>query len=260
MNWKDLVEIGGNIATMGAMIVSIFTIREMGKDRKASRQPELVLRNNDRMILLDELGLKTKWINSSIYYNEGIEYGSNQCYLNMENIGLGIAKDIEIEWIFDYKLFKSMIIKSGSEFKNNRFGNSQILEWCPTDEVAVCVTMDEDDDRGQLIEFLSANQENIYKERIYIPKNYCSMFSSLLSIEKEQEDFTRFTLETPKLICQIKYHDVGGVKYIKKYELKFELFNALPKNVEIIGDDIVFQDGCDGLDNIPGVTVKIVQV
>ena len=47
------LEVLTNIATIGATIVAIFTIVEMGKDRKAARQPEIIIRNNEQIVLCD---------------------------------------------------------------------------------------------------------------------------------------------------------------------------------------------------------------
>lgn len=69
MNIVEWFEILGSLATLLTGLITIGTLIEMKNEREISKRPELLIRNNEKLILPDDgYFIAKKWINDEFSY------------------------------------------------------------------------------------------------------------------------------------------------------------------------------------------------
>ncbi len=69
MNIVEWFEILGSLATLLTGLITLGTLIEMKNEREISKRPELLIRNNEKLILPDDgYFIAKKWINDEFSY------------------------------------------------------------------------------------------------------------------------------------------------------------------------------------------------
>lgn len=239
------IEFLTSIANIVTTIVAIVTITEMWKDRKAARQPELIIRNNEMFAIRNAREFGYTWDRKPF---DNLDRLHRRCdsSLTLENIGMGVAKNIQIEWIYDIQKFKRIVLDFDDRFKNGSFTPYETIEWL--DESSnipeIIVIIYNSQHKANKIEYLSPNHDSEYRNYFELPEDYCTLYAWLLHLKAKDEDYHNIILDVPKLILKLRYEDIGGVKYKKKYEVKFSTINYADNDYDEI---------------LPGVTVEMTQ-
>lgn len=108
-----LISVISAFGTIAAAIIYYFTLKEIKKQRLDKYAPSLFI---DRAtffvqgVIRNEIEMPYKWKNGPVEFNkiytEFEPYGiTNRFYLNLYNIGLGIAKNIEVRFSYDDEEF-----------------------------------------------------------------------------------------------------------------------------------------------------------
>lgn len=251
MTIVEWFEVLGSLATLITGLFTLGTLIEMKNEREISKRPELLIRNHEKIILYDEgYFIARSWINEEDYRQKNS--GKRFAYLIIENIGLGVAKDIKVDW--EYELDKTLknILKTDKNFSVNKQDDMTLLEYkLDFDEVPQAVVIGFGPET-QIIEYLSPNRDNIYSCKIEIPHQYEGIFSAQTFIYADKMDYCNNDVCAPKLICYLSYQNIYGKKYKKKYEIEFKLYNAISNNAEII-DGEIFGDQT----NVAGVDAEV---
>ncbi|WP_294967207.1 hypothetical protein, partial [Sulfurimonas sp.] len=110
LKYKELIIIFSGIGTFISALIAIFTLNEVKKQRLSLYQPDILIKSfvvsiskNPFLLGKDEL-IEYKVSNWNDYSNKDCqkEYEVYPRY-KVENLGLGIAKNIKCEWQFDTK-------------------------------------------------------------------------------------------------------------------------------------------------------------
>lgn len=266
MDMIVILEIASNLATVLATFVAIITVREMINDRKSARQPLLIIRNNEQLIQYNTIpdSFWRQWTNIQRYYDKK-ESATPKCKLDLENIGLGVAKDIEVEWTIKYQNTIKFLIEKDKGFKLNGFFGEPDLSYINPDNshnspMYIC-DLNYNETEKQKVEYLSANIDGTYKDKIGIPNKFFSLINCLISYG-DDTDYMHIdcsSKEFPKLSCRISYKDIADVKYSKKYNIEYKLENGTPKEMHFNKDDSYwFDEGYDGPSTIPIIVFNLV--
>ncbi len=237
MNIMDWFEALGSLATLITGMFTLGTLIEMKNEREISKRPDLIIRNNEEIVLHDDgYSITRNWINEKFYRQKNTKMNA---YLTVENIGLGVAKDIEVEWKYKVDNTLERIIKDDMNFYIDKKDDISLLSYkSDFDEIPTLVVLGISPEI-QNIEYLSPNRDNIYCGMIEIPLQYQEIFSTLVFVYADKDDYSYKDLSAPQLICYLNYKNIYGKKYRIKYEIEFKLFNAISNNAEIKNDEII---------------------
>ncbi len=255
MTIEQIISILGQLATWVTVVLVYLTVREMAKQRKAAQKPELIIPDvsiSGYSTEQDEIFIASHWNNKELK-NEGIAVGRFP-KIAIYNIGAGAAKEINIKWEFDMQ----DTIKS-------------IQDYCYRNSIPVVVRSQ---DNFLQVEFkgresfisisASSNLEHAYLMPASVtaqglesdlPLTFLELISILIflrfhqSNKKSSKDKVVFpvveeaNLEIPSLYCELSYADVGGEKYMKKFDVTFDpfLMRYPAKGIEFPVTEPVFQ-------------------
>ena len=102
---QEWISIASSIATLCTVVILFFTLREMSKQRKESYKPYItILRRNfyGYYKKFGSLYIPTIWSESELRKEEVANIVMPNATFLAVNIGLGPAKEIEIEWELDF--------------------------------------------------------------------------------------------------------------------------------------------------------------
>lgn len=100
MTTDQLIAMVGQAATWVTVVVVFLTLREMGRQRKQSLQPELVI---PRVLLhgaLDNDYFPTDWSTESSNQDESVKLKRRYPNVTIYNLGVGSATNIDLRWDF----------------------------------------------------------------------------------------------------------------------------------------------------------------
>ncbi len=236
MNIEQIIGIVGQIATWVTVLLVFLTLREMEKQRKASQKPEIIVPNASIFGYADdhdEIYVATRWSNEKLK-NEYVV--GKLPKIIFYNIGSGAAKSIKIKW--DFNLQDTV---------------KKIQDYCYKNSLPIIVNSEngkflivdlKHNSSGINIEAIS-NIEQPYLMpasvttsglEIELPLTFLSLSSILVFLnmhrhrtKHESEKNSLFGasddhFEMPELNLEIEYFDIGGYKYKKKLDVKFDVF------------------------------------
>lgn len=231
-----LIQVLANIGTFISSLVAIFTIYEMKKQREGSLKPDIVV-ENIRCIYINENNN-----NDSISIDPYIwridkndqssekrikSYNDSTFNFKLYNIGLEVAKNINITWNFDIEYFINFLANYHSEdlkfyFDDDYNSNLRLLAGSGLIELDGL-------SHNYYFEYLRNDDNNIIKV------DFCLLYNKLVSIwlfikcqnglgntDGLEQLFEEF-MNLPKLEMHIKYSDISSKIYHKTYVFDYTI-------------------------------------
>jgi hypothetical protein len=231
---KDVFFILSSIATTSAVVVAIYTLREIQKQRQSIYQPELILtKTNFRCYMyLDDKKLSNTpfvWTTKIIEGNNSkkrFSHFDSPFNINVYNIGLGSAKEIQFKFVNDLEIFIDIIdrLRENDQIIVKRRNNLLNIEY---KEIPYEVSyMIENNINKSLDYILPANIENS-PYNLQISTMFISLYSIIYHLyfklvdKKDSFDENEMMLDSfPDLEILMTYKDIGNKQYEKKISLK----------------------------------------
>jgi hypothetical protein len=120
----DWISLFTAIAALITAIITLFTIREIKKQREHSYQPDLDIANFDVHVYKYDYDEKEDDKDLIFLYYSKVRLnisekldGYNELLLDINNIGFGAAKEVNWKWSFDFFSAKDIINLSENEFE-----------------------------------------------------------------------------------------------------------------------------------------------
>jgi hypothetical protein len=234
MTIEQILSLIGQAATWITVVLVFLTLREMGRQRKVSQKPELIVTDESicgYSITSDKIVVATYWSNKEIRDGK-FEIGKHPIF-TIYNIGAGAAKEIKIRWNFNlqgtiktiqdycYRNSIPIIVNSHDDFlqigidRNDSFLNSKAMSKA---EYAYLIPA-------------SVTSHGLETD---LPLNYLYLISILIFLrihQAHQKDPDKaimpeaeFPFDFPSLEFELSYVDIGGECYKKKFNVVFNLF------------------------------------
>lgn len=224
----DIDRIIALVSSLGTFIASILvfvTIIEMKKQRLNSTAPDLIFREKIFSIFYDESKNIFVWSDQSLdKFNTGNKHHVRIPYLPLEivNVGLGTAKNIEVKWEYDAKdLIRKINKEDISSLYNIDYNYKSIMI---------------NKSKGALLLHhsteLICEEEHLLPCHLYsdtisvlIPSTYLYLINTLFYMLTEN-NFGQGSLmleNSPNLSATISYEDICGTKYKFNYCMKINL-------------------------------------
>ena len=206
-----------DIATAVAVVIAVFTILEMKKQRSESYKPMLVFRSN----VFDYIGIKGeryilgRWVKPET---------DVQCrpFILIQNVGLGVAVDLEYKWEFNEEFLaesvRKLIVKLGYSASLEKVHDTYILD-SGGGSLSASVIYD-----GKIPFALPISQYPESDVRLEIPGAFCLLLSNyvLFSLLVDR-DYSK--IKMPDCSVEFLVKDAGGaaIKFVKNLRMTINM-------------------------------------
>lgn len=227
-----------SIAALVTALIVFATLKEMKRQHKVSMTPYLSLAPTSfKISFLDDN--RIEWIStignsSSDNFSNNSEKTEqtnllNSTFLRIDNIGLGTAKSIRMNWDFDNK-FENEFNTISSRYHNNHIKISRGLFQYPNSKLLSIYSP-----QNEFIQYLlSASVRNV-SIRLNIPEPYMFLFFMHMRLIFDTEYSQQSKIpEYPSLKLCLEYEDIENKKINKSFSLTpVCLFKTRPvKNIK----------------------------
>jgi hypothetical protein len=245
METNELINLLIAIGSLITSSIAIFTLLEIKKQRKESYKPDLTIRGNNFFVQ----GYLNNFKESCYKYyipeytqdsDLDINYEDGKTYrLKMINIGLHAAKDIQLSWEYNYKEAIDIITNSSS---TNYYKIKEANGYLHVTDLDSKISKSGELSYKDKFDFLqSSSPGNLNEIKFPLPEMIMHLFicnwrtsvrnkktkthhnSPLFpssSYDHENEIIDPPSL--PNIILKIRYDDISGVTYKKKFALKLQ--------------------------------------
>jgi hypothetical protein len=231
--WDQVIEVLPHIATWVTVVLVIFTLIEMAKQRKSTYKPDIVVSKSFIYAYLGHSKLPNRWLDHKPEDNEiDIDEVSYKGYfMRAHNLGLGAARDVEFVWNFDRNKIIQKIESISQTYPDQiriSLNERGFLEIDIDKSIGMWINLKRDLEHSTDY-ILPASIDNAgYKLRF--PSTYSDLVSILLMVESHRirnsengEKGEIFAIEFPSLDLKIEYRDIGGSKHSKNLEFSFSI-------------------------------------
>lgn len=219
MTIDQYVSIASSIGTVLAATIALFTLLEMRAQRKRSHQPDIIVDKKVFEQIPDPTSSNTSlWvekINSSLNPMKG-QNVFKKFSLRIINVGLGTARNIEIEWDFDIKKIIETI--NSIEVDNKILLSKGFLE--ANEGKTLVSTKNHFKKTDFILPFSSEN--NVFE--CIVPLAYIYLVSTLYkkhSFEGNGKS-TISAFKFPKLHLEIKYSNIENDKFKRTFDIEID--------------------------------------
>src|SRR3990167_3306641 len=237
-NWIDIV---GHTATWVSVLIVYFTLREMSVQRKQSYKPHIIILRRYFFGYNKKYGeyfIPDLWSGSQLRKEQISQIERSEVYLEAINVGLGAAKEIDLEWKFDHnKTIKEIngIYSSKSIPISLDLSMSGLLTLNIKDTYTSMLMLSNNlKDSHDYLSPVSIDKEKL---RIKIPWAIQIIMSlwvhALLSLSQEEISSHDWNKKEFELI--IKYKDIGEVIHTTLFKVAMNLIvlqRALEEGIE----------------------------
>jgi hypothetical protein len=220
LSTDQLIAVSSSVAAAISALATFFTVLQVSENRKSSYRPEIIFANTRFS--------STRKVKNDHPNTDPEKYIS----VDMYNIGLGSAKNIEISWSF---LINSTVEKMnslanlGAKLNRYKFENDMIFSEGENSNISISVWRNQ---KTLKIDFVLPASIDNQPQVISIPPAYIELWDSYVT-SAISIDQTELLEDFPPLTCIITYQDVGGVKYKLKREFLFDIYSISPdKGIE----------------------------
>lgn len=216
-----------SIAACVSAIVAVVALREIKKQRESSYHPELFLSINSAKAVIKE----NKEEDASIIYRQFIddkETDLDLLHFTIENIGFGAAKEVKIEWFFDYKKALKMIEDINPKAHDNSPMDGYLQIRNAKKETIAASWVSWEDIDPTTYDFALPRSQEKFNLGAHIPNEIIDLFvayailnTGILNVKElfyvYREEFKGF----PKLKASVSYKDIGDKTYRKNFNIGF---------------------------------------
>lgn len=250
---KELINILSGIGTFLSVLIAIYTISEIKKQRLSTYKPELIIKsfivylNKSPLIKeYDEL-IKYKVENFNEYDKKpfkdknGDEYSVSPLY-KIENYGFGPAKKISLIWKYDVEEAINEISKIlYDDYHFNEFKDKKKTSFFEeTNRLHYYFLNNKKNEQFQIsfynkkktiqgIDYLPPINIKEHSHYHAIPSEIINsyfiyfLFANKLIKKRNKHSFGNEIKEMPKVSLELKYDDINGKTYIKNFEFKLSI-------------------------------------
>ncbi len=212
---SDWIALVSSIGTFLSSIFVLVTLFELRTQRKQSYMPELVIPD--------------VCFNYSNNYPNLIKIWStddgNGLSLKVNNIGLGVAKNIDFEWHYDIHAMVERFYQLNNEDKGQITIDSDEnrLYYIKDGEMLDGSSLDTD---NRHLDFLLPHTKGAEVYSLDLPGSYLSLSTAIFKHAEQKEvfDLQKFEGSLLPLTLTARYEDVGGSRITKRFSVEVRFF------------------------------------
>jgi len=233
-NLSTLMAVLSASAALLTSAVSLFTLKEMNKQRKNTYKPEIVLTSESEkgnfinFKVVEEFGQDSE--------NDFYNFQDKELKIEFFNLGKGSAKDLKLNFIYDINTLIERIKIENLDIQYDK--QRSLLIYKNGGQASV---LKADINSIQNIDYILPFENGPNKTFFKIPNTF--LFLNYLELvarfESRNEGLDSTAVKTNEIEVEISYSDIAGEKHINKFEGKFELSSMMvhkdPQKIELIG-------------------------
>lgn len=231
----NFFQILSSIATTIAVYYTYLTLKEVKVQRESMYMPDLIIEEkkfylygyqNEKGIVLNEFSYENKELNyrsdKSLFYNFSID---------LNNIGLGTAKNIDVKFKFNIsdailiinKMNNKVDVSKKINIKKTKYsiGFSGGIE--STQKKSMHIIKNQFETKINHILPISISGTSV---KINLPQVIQELYSISVTlfwlINKEEQELYKF----PSIFLYFQYYDIGNKKHTKKHELNLKFYGG----------------------------------
>lgn len=230
----SIINVLAAVGTCVSAIIAYFTLKKFTEQNKNAHKPELFLAPDNKAIIdvvitnynnpMEENMFIEFWRNSN---SENSEIGM---VYSIENVGLGTAKHLDIEWEFSMEEAISEISKTLKHPLNIELSDTYLSinkDESKEDSFMFISLHNHPKDKH---DFILPRRDEVCNKRPWIPVDYMKLYVVYFLAKHnlfQKESFGSIIYEEfddfPKISVKLNYEDIGGEKYSKKFEVVITL-------------------------------------
>lgn len=229
--WVDVLAASSSVFTAFIAIVSIaiafFSLREARRQRESSYQPDLYLAfpsTAKSRITNFQTGYREV---ECIVIDDQKETETWGIWHSIENIGLGSAKDVKIQWDFDFKQAYAAIQNEVKEPLKVKVADGADLDLLDKDGDSLISTTSSYSESLIKYDFVLPRKEEKFDKSPSIPQEIHEAFAimflvrtDIFNLKKLDKLYSESYEDFPPLTAHMTYSDIGGKSYSKKFRVK----------------------------------------
>jgi hypothetical protein len=237
VSMNTLINHLAGIGTFISSIIALIALRELIKQRRAMYQPSLFLNEFTLSVKGNPLAesknffyFKTHNLHEAENKKDKTKHSiSSQVF--MENLGYGIANQVNYKWDFDYKRALKILCKLDDEFSFEIRNNEKSILLTRNNKFYGTYDFERISKESK-IDFIKPENLQLNKKPLSIPMLITSIHMDYVLIKNKMttEICNKFNYEKyenfPKPKLLITYKDIAGKKYNNKYEFNLSCGNS----------------------------------
>ena len=213
------------LATLLAVVIALFTLLELSRQRKASYRPEIGILGKSFLLSKDRLSgtdLVLDWHSEE----EDLSINNNNPHIKLINIGFGTAKNVNAKWDYDIDSFIESINNIDEKNRTYTVEKGDLFLELRKDGKSIYST----NAFLNTWKFEHIIPVNVVKggRELYLPPAYVLLISILLSFAVKDGGLFE-NLYIPELKLRLEFKDIGNGRHVSIYKLR-----CLIESIEII--------------------------
>lgn len=187
---ENIINIIGHFLTLVSLLLVFITLLEMKIQRNNTYMPQIVAESNEK--------IEMSWDSKSdfIFLKEDTNM-YNQIYLNIYNVGVGVARNLEFAWDKDnVSVLANYINKNSVDFSISLINEMMVIKTTGIEVGGVGL------ERISKLNFLAPNVDEPYK--VNLPIQYIQLYKIMLI-----EQINNY----PPIQLKVSYTDIQGKEY-----------------------------------------------
>ncbi|SHK07384.1 hypothetical protein SAMN02745136_01599 [Anaerocolumna jejuensis DSM 15929] len=187
---ENIINIIGHFLTLVSLLLVFITLLEMKIQRNNTYMPQIVAESNEK--------IEMSWDSKSdfIFLKEDTNM-YNQIYLNIYNVGVGVARNLEFAWDKDnVSVLANYINKNSVDFSISLINEMMVIKTTGIEVGGLGL------ERISKLNFLAPNVDEPYK--VNLPIQYIQLYKIMLI-----EQINNY----PPIQLKVSYTDIQGKEY-----------------------------------------------
>ncbi|EPU9477493.1 hypothetical protein [Vibrio vulnificus] len=217
MTLSEWLTLASSLGALGAATISLFTLFELFRQRKASYKPDICVLKRRFAVRgegIGKFGTPTNW------FHEDSELGG-MASIQLVNVGVGAAKHISAKWIFEQSTLVKEINKLAQEAHEEFYihEDGTFLSVKDSSQTSYMINAQMNEFNFEYLLPASQDKRGIV---LTLPPSYSFLLSLFVGLSfRAHEKIPAKKLSSIEL--KLEYSDIGKNKHSSKHMIKLEL-------------------------------------
>ncbi|NNN82395.1 hypothetical protein [Vibrio sp. 11-4(1)] len=221
MTIDQWVSISASIGACLSAIAALFAVKLSSKHSRASYKPELVISKKPFKSSATSSDAPTDWLEIDDEENSDTHKRS-YFSLPLSNVGLGAAKQIEVNWSFPIESMVKSVNKITQENHIQayfKYDNGMLSYDTESGKKSVSVWRNQKESK---LDFVLPSSVESNSSELFLPPAYIQLVSAVIYFYFQNDRKEQFP-DLPNIQAKVSYFDIGGKKHTCKFELSTEI-------------------------------------
>ncbi|WP_341906521.1 hypothetical protein [Fluviicola taffensis] len=229
--FNNYISVLASLGTFASAIVAIITLRALKRQTNSSYMPDIFLSfHTSNFVKVYNWNKDQEKEINILATRKSKEFDSHGLVYSIENVGFGVAKNVQVTVEFDFdKALKMIVDVLPERYELKVYQNSVCINEIETEKSFISIYCSRELNSTKY-DFILPRKDEKFNKSPFIQPDVIQLFviyflfKNKLQIIKNDylifhEDFEFF----PKLNLNIQYRDIGGIEHKRKFATSFSL-------------------------------------